>query len=111
MTPWGAGLGPGLIAFSTPTLGSSQPSSPESCAVYQTPPSLAGATSCGPCPRVTGYSCNTNGVSVGGCGLGSGVPGVAGALARTLGVALAGAVATGVHAVAAMTRARSPRFT
>ncbi len=39
-----------------PVFASSQPSSPEPCAVYQTPPSLAGATSCGLFPAGTGYS-------------------------------------------------------
>src|SRR5947207_14357873 len=59
MTPCGADLAPSLTALVTPNLGSSHPSSPESCAVYQTPPSRAGATSCGPWPLVTGYSCRT----------------------------------------------------
>ena len=36
-----------------PVAGSSQPSSPDPCAVYQTPPSRAGATSCGRLPAGT----------------------------------------------------------
>ena len=39
-----------------PSLRVGQPSSPEPCAVYQTPPSRAGATSCGREPAGTGYS-------------------------------------------------------
>src|SRR5207249_10902772 len=60
MTPCGAEPGPSLTALVCPVLGSSQPSSPESCAVYQTPPSAAGATSCGPWPRVRANSCMAN---------------------------------------------------
>src|SRR2546422_9239410 len=59
MTPCGAEPGPSLIALVCPVLGSSQPSSPESCAVYQTPPSAAGATSCGPWPRGSANSVST----------------------------------------------------
>src|SRR5215213_3046537 len=40
----------------SPVAGLSQPSEPFAWAVYQTPPSTAGATSCGPEPRGTGYS-------------------------------------------------------
>src|SRR5207244_4273872 len=72
-------------------LGWSQPSSPESCAVYQTPPSAAGATSCGPWPRVTENSCSTNSAEDGVApGLGD-VPATSGA------AAVADDVAIGVY--------------
>src|SRR2546425_1887916 len=91
MTPCGAEPGPSLIALVCPVLGSSQPSSPESCAVYQTPPSAAGATSCGPWPRVTGNSCSTNSAEDGVApGLGD-VPATSGA------AAVADDVAIGVY--------------
>ena len=54
MTPCGAEPGPSGISRTSPLSGFSQPSSPLACAVYQTPPSAAGATSCGPEPAGTG---------------------------------------------------------
>jgi hypothetical protein len=60
--------------------------------VYQTPPSVAGATSCGPCPRGTGNSWRTNsaddGVAAGAAGLG-GAPATSGPAAVAAGVTLA----------------------
>src|ERR687898_3612746 len=56
MTPWGAEPAPSATCFVLPERGSSQPSRPEPCAVYQTPPSLAGATSCGCVPLGTANS-------------------------------------------------------
>jgi hypothetical protein len=55
ITPCGADPAPSLIARTSPLAGSSQPSSPLPCAVYQTPPSAAGATSCGRDPAGSGY--------------------------------------------------------
>src|SRR5262245_48661927 len=57
MTPCGAELSPSGICFATPVLGSRRPSAPTPCAVYQTVPSGAGATSCGPAPAGTGKYC------------------------------------------------------
>jgi hypothetical protein len=47
---------PERISVVFPVLGSSLPSLPVACAVYQTDPSGAGATSCGCVPGGTGYS-------------------------------------------------------
>ncbi len=52
-TPCGAELVPSLICFTAPVLGSSRPSAPCPCAVYQTMPSAETATSCGREPAVT----------------------------------------------------------
>ncbi len=59
MTPWGAEPAPSAMRRIAPVAGSSQPSSPVCCPVYQTPPSAAGATSCGCDPAGTAYSRNT----------------------------------------------------
>src|SRR5438067_1074122 len=56
ITPCGAEPPPSLTCLVRPVDGSSQPSSPDRWPVYQTPPSAAGATSCGPEPGGTGYS-------------------------------------------------------
>src|SRR3989442_13872585 len=57
ITPCGRDFSPSLIRWICPVAGSSRPSSPIRCAVYQTPPSGTGATSCGCDPAGTGYSC------------------------------------------------------
>src|SRR5687767_2283800 len=57
MTPCGAEPWPSGISLTSPLRGSSQPSLPAPCAVYQTPPSDAGATSCGREPLGTAYAC------------------------------------------------------
>jgi hypothetical protein len=54
ITPCGAEPGPNATSRTSPVPGSSQPSSPLPWAVYQTPPSAAGATSCGADPAGTG---------------------------------------------------------
>jgi hypothetical protein len=56
MTPCGAEPSPTAMCLVSPVFGSSQPSSPDPCAVYQTPPSRAGATSWGQLPTGTGYA-------------------------------------------------------
>src|SRR3989442_15277050 len=56
ITPCGADPAPSFTMRVAPVFGSRYPSSPVRCAVYQTPPSAAGATSCGPWPRPTGNS-------------------------------------------------------
>src|SRR5688500_2515139 len=56
MTPCGAEPSPRATCRVRPVSGSSQPSSPDPCAVYQTPPSRAGATSWGLLPAGTRYS-------------------------------------------------------
>src|SRR5581483_4548518 len=59
MTPCGAERWPSALSGiqrDSPVIGSSQPSAPPACAVYQTPPSAAGATSCGPAPSGSGNS-------------------------------------------------------
>src|SRR5712692_5371534 len=57
ITPCGRDFSPSLMRRTCPVWGSSRPSSPERWATYQTPPSGAGATSCGCDPAGTGYSC------------------------------------------------------
>src|SRR5262245_14940824 len=57
ITPWGAEPGPSGISRTSPVAGSSQPSPPEPWAVYQTPPSRAGARSWGRELEGTGCSC------------------------------------------------------
>jgi hypothetical protein len=54
ITPCGADPAPSGISRTSPLAGSSQPRRPVACAVYQTPPSAAGATSCGWLPAGTG---------------------------------------------------------
>jgi hypothetical protein len=66
MTPCGLEPGPRPVCRVCPETGSSQPSSPEDCAVYQTPPSTAGATSCGPDPPGTGNETSSNSLPAGG---------------------------------------------
>ena len=53
ITPCGAEPLPSAVSRERPVLGSSQPSWPVCWAVYQTPPSRAGATSCGWVPAGT----------------------------------------------------------
>src|SRR5206468_8044421 len=114
ITPCGADPVPSFVAFVAPVFGSSQPNSPESCAVYQTPPSRAGATSCGPWPRVRANSCMANWRGRGD------VPGDGGAtVAAAVGVAsgddagvIVGAarVAAGAHAITTDARVVSASF-
>src|SRR5437867_3694192 len=47
ITPCGRDFSPSLMRWIWPVAGSNRPRSPERCATYQTPPSGAGATSCG----------------------------------------------------------------
>src|SRR5215213_2577127 len=54
MTPCGAEPEPSLTEVTAPVAGSRRPSSPMACAVYQTDPSGAGATSWGCDPAGTG---------------------------------------------------------
>ncbi len=56
ITPCGAEPAPRSISRISPVCGSRWPSVPLCWPVYQTPPSTAGATSCGWLPAVTGYS-------------------------------------------------------
>src|SRR5215213_1379511 len=59
ITPCGAERSPARPRATwrvSPVAGLSQPSEPLAWAVYQTPPSTAGARSCGPDPRGTGNS-------------------------------------------------------
>ena len=56
ITPCGAEPAPRSISRTSPVCGSRWPSVPLCWPVYQTPPSTAGATSCGWLPAVTGYS-------------------------------------------------------
>src|SRR4029453_12350544 len=60
MTTWGADPSPRGTCLTSPLLGSSRPSAPWPCAVYQTVPSGAGATSCGPAPSGTGKYCTVS---------------------------------------------------
>src|SRR5204863_1476069 len=96
ITPCGAEPAPSLYAFVTPNLGSSHPSSPDSCAVYQTPPSRAGATSCGPWPRGTLNSCITNSSGRGEVPGGGGGTVAAGVFGGAVGASVR--VAAGPHA-------------
>ncbi len=57
MTPWGLEPAPNGVCRVSPVFGSSHPRSPEPCAVYQTPPSRAGATSWGREPDGTENAC------------------------------------------------------
>src|SRR2546428_4289857 len=116
ITPCGADPVPSSIAFVVPVLGSSQPSSPESCAVYQTPPSRAGATSCGPWPGGNGNSCMANWRARGDVP-GDGGATVAAAVGMTTGGDAGGIVgddsarvAAGVHAISADARAVMASF-
>src|SRR5207245_6805956 len=59
MTPCGREPAPRAICRVAP-LGSRRPSAPCACAVYQTPPSTAGATSCGCAPFGTAYRSMTS---------------------------------------------------
>src|SRR5688572_21582231 len=70
MTPCGAEPSPSGISLTSPVSGSSRPNLPMCCAVYQTDPSGAGATSWGCEPAGTGYSSSTNGATVSGGGVG-----------------------------------------
>src|SRR5688500_15116361 len=65
ITPCGDEPEPSAISRDLPVFGFSQPSSPEACAVYQTPPSRARATSCGCVPAGTGNSFTCSGVLAG----------------------------------------------
>src|SRR3569623_1647467 len=56
MPPWGLEAAPSGMCRVRPVCGSSQPSAPSRCAVYHTPPSAAGATSCGCAPGRASYS-------------------------------------------------------
>ena len=56
MTPWGADPAPSGIVRTLPVAGSRWPSVPSCWPVYQTPPSGAGATSCGCEPATTSNS-------------------------------------------------------
>src|SRR5918994_7282353 len=56
ITPWGAEPSPSSTSSTRPLRGSSRPSLPVRCAVYQTLPSAATATSCGCVPAGTSYS-------------------------------------------------------
>src|SRR2546430_3071600 len=56
MTPWGAEPLPRATSSTRPVAGSRRPSLPVDCAVYQTLPSVATATSCGCDPAGTAYS-------------------------------------------------------
>jgi len=56
ITPCGAEPAPRSISRISPVTASRWPSVPLRWPVYQTPPSAAGATSCGWLPAVTGYS-------------------------------------------------------
>src|SRR5215204_4909086 len=56
ITPCGAEPDPRSISRTSPVAGSRWPSTPLRWPVYQTPPSAAGATSCGWLPAATGYS-------------------------------------------------------
>jgi len=57
MTPCGAEPLPSAMVWVLPVLGSNSPNSPDPCAVYQTDPFCAGATSCGAEPDGTRNSC------------------------------------------------------
>src|SRR5690606_32459334 len=69
MTPCGADPAPSGISRTSPDSGSSQPSVPLRWPVYHTPPSAAGATSCGPLPTTTGKVSIANVGSAGGDGV------------------------------------------
>src|SRR5687768_15534640 len=56
MTPCGAEPAPSAISRMSPVAGSRWPRTPLCCPVYQTPPSAAGATSCGWEPAGTSNS-------------------------------------------------------
>src|SRR5918996_839040 len=71
ITPCGAEPAPSGTSSVSPVAGSSQPSRPVAWAVYQTPPSAAGATSCGCVPAGTGNVCMLR--SSGPVGVGAGV--------------------------------------
>src|SRR5262249_49640486 len=58
ITPCGAGPRPSRTTGDSPLPGSRRPRFPLCWAVNQTLPSGAGATSCGPEPRGTAYSCS-----------------------------------------------------
>src|SRR5918994_2564983 len=60
ITPCGDDPAPSRTRRMLPVRGSSRPSSPVCCPVYQTEPSRAGATSCGCEPAGTGYSCSVS---------------------------------------------------
>src|SRR3569623_1823815 len=60
MPPCGLEPEPSAIWRVLPVLGSSPPRAPARWAVYQTPPSAAGATSWGWLPTGTAYSCTTS---------------------------------------------------
>src|SRR3569623_1936166 len=64
MTPCGLEPAPSAIWRVLPVLGSRQPRAPARWAVYQTPPSAAGATSWGWLPTGTAYSCSTSATAV-----------------------------------------------
>src|SRR4051812_41351104 len=107
ITPCGAEPLPSLIWRVSPVAGLSLPSSPLRCAVYQTVPSGAGATSCGPEPAGTAYSCTVTlaaGIAVPALAF-VGIVGVDPEAAPTtrvaFGIALAADAATWVGAVVA----------
>ena len=63
ITPCGADPSPSGTSSVRPVSGSRRPNRPVACAVYQTVPSLAGATSWGWEPSGTGYSCSRTAAS------------------------------------------------
>src|SRR5215211_1307347 len=66
ITPWGAEPSPSSTSSTRPFSGSRCPSLPAFCAVYQTVPSDATATSCGCDPAGTSYSRTAAGADVAG---------------------------------------------
>src|SRR5690606_4607031 len=88
ITPCGAEPAPSGIVRTSPVDGSRYPSSPVRCPVYQTPPSAAGATSCGRDPAGTSNHSMTG--SIVGTGDGSAVAVGVGAGSRRVGVGLCG---------------------
>src|SRR5215218_2951859 len=98
ITPCGAERSPARARATwrvSPVAGLSQPSEPLAWAVYQTPPSTAGATSCGPDPRGTGNSL---------------ISSPAGAAAGCVGGAASATAAQAVAATAASTRVSTRRL-
>src|SRR5690606_37810005 len=84
----GAEPAPSGIVRTSAVDGSRYPSSPVRCPVYQTPPSAAGATSCGRDPAGTSNHSMTG--SIVGTGVGSAVAVGVGAGSRRVGVGVCG---------------------
>src|SRR2546425_113877 len=113
--PYGPGPRGASDTVIAPLRGSRRPKTPL-CAVYQAPPSRAGATSCGPWPRGKANSCMAN------CSGRGDVPGGGGTtVAAAVGVTTGGdaggivgdgsaRVAAGAHAIIAEARAMRASF-